>query len=138
MNQTTVKQTRGSVIKSAKLARIGQLPPFTCSTIPGYTKRWYTVSAAFTCRDVNGYVYLKPRSSLLCRTVRQWLEHLTASVSDDQVASFLQFDGEQEGPGGDPAVLRRTVALGTRLIQRQLHANKTHMTSCCYSGHLGL
>lgn len=69
-------------------------------------------------------MFTKSTSLLLRRTVKQSFGHLTASVSDDQVASFLQLDGEQEGPRSDPAVLRRTMALITRLIL-QLHVN-TH------------
>lgn len=61
-----------------------------------------------------------------CMTVKLSFKyvHLTTSVSDDQVASFLQPDGEQEGPCRDPGVLRRTVGLTAGLVL-QLHVN-TH------------
>lgn len=43
-------------------------------------------------------------------------EVLTTAVPDDQVASFLQADGEEEGSGRIPDVLRHTQILSPHLI----------------------
>lgn len=119
-----LRQTLVAVIKSTQRVRAGQLPPFTCNTWVHKEAVYYDCYAHLSGCKTICLLQVLPCCRAEVRGHCSKRPHLTASVSDDQVASFLQLDGEQEGPCSDLGRLRCTVALITGLVL-QLHVN-TH------------